>query len=123
MEIYKNNRARHYRVGMTAILCLIMALSIHWFCSDVIAQKSGSEGSLLEPPVYGDGDSTESELSTLFGSKDDSAAKSQIHPFVKDRKNCNKCHDVRKMEDSGASYLTHGIKIFPGGTRNQAGIE
>jgi len=94
---------------LIALIILTATVISVSFALNVTAQKIGSDESSAQVVASEDenaGDENEEGESRLgiFGKKDDSEEKSQIHPFVKDKENCGKCHDVREMAN-GVSYI------------------
>lgn len=105
MEVIKSNKSRHYHIGIIAMLSIVVILILQPYGLVVLAQKSDSLESSPAALKSEDESVSDTEKKKIFDSKNDSANKSQIHPFVKDMNECGKCHDVRKMLDSEASYI------------------
>ncbi|MFC1552561.1 multiheme c-type cytochrome, partial [Candidatus Latescibacterota bacterium] len=96
--------SQHVRIGIIALLCLAAIVISYAFALNVSAQKTGSGESSTAVVTSEDEDTEGESLLSIFGKKDDSEAKSQIHPYVKDKEQCAKCHDVRQMA-GGATYI------------------
>lgn len=104
-----NNIPGYFTFGIFGIVILAAIIAAFSLNGSVTAQQSESDNLMNE--VLDDGGvgvitvpDDKSDLLNIFRRNDDLGGKSQIHPFVKDRANCSKCHDIRQLP-GGGSYI------------------
>ncbi len=105
MPFAKHNRTSHYLIGFFILFCLITCVKLYPVCIEVLAQDSNSRESSSTGLKSEPKNNLDTNNKRIFESESVSVQKLQIHPFVKDKNNCNKCHDIRKTSGGDASYI------------------
>jgi len=103
---YAKHKIKSYcQTGIFLLFCIITCVKLYPVCIEVLAQESNSRESSSTTLESEPKNNLDTSNKRIFESENVPGQELQIHPFVKDKNNCNKCHDVRKISGSNASYI------------------
>ncbi|MFC1692372.1 multiheme c-type cytochrome [Candidatus Latescibacterota bacterium] len=105
MPVTKHNIKSHYQIGLLFLFCLITIVNLYPVCIEVLAQESNSRESSSTALKSEPKSTLDTDNKRIFESEEVSEQKLQTHPFVKDQKNCNKCHDLRISAGKNVSFI------------------
>jgi len=105
MPSIKYKKTFHSIILLLLLFCLISIVRFYPACIEVFAQDSIPGESSSKALKSKTESSTDTDKKNILESEDVNGQNLEIHEFVRDQDNCNKCHDVRQTADNKASVI------------------